>query len=265
MFGVGCVPFVQAPTTLLAMVDSSVGGKTGIDTAHGKNLVGAFYQPSLVVADLNTLKTLPKREFRAGYAEVVKYGALGDAVFFRWLEQNGEAVFGHGAVDERRRVRRQERDDLVYAVETCCQMKAGIVSRDERESGDRALLNLGHTFAHAVEAWAGYSGELLHGEAVALGITLAAQFSFDEGLCGSQVASRLKTHLAGLGLPVSFAEIRRQLGRGPSVDELIGFMEQDKKVKSGEMTLILFRGMGDAFVAPNVKRDRIRAFLQSQL
>ena len=245
--------YVQAPTTLLSQVDSSVGGKTGIDTAHGKNLVGAFHQPSLVLTDLDTLKTLPPREFRAGYAEVVKYGALGDAVFFRWLEQNAGAVFDH------------ERDDLVYAIGTSCRMKAEIVSRDEREAGDRALLNLGHTFGHAIEAWAGYSGEVLHGEAVALGMALAGQFSFGQGYCSSQAPSRLKAHLGEWGLPVSFADLRKQVGRAPTLDELMSFMEQDKKVKGGEMTLVLLRGIGDAFIARNVARSDIRAFLQSQL
>jgi len=247
------VRLVQVPTTLLSQVDSSVGGKTGVDTPHGKNLVGAFHQPSLVLTDLDTLKTLPPREFRSGYAEVVKYGALGDAVFFRWLEQNAEAVFD------------QERDDLAYAIETSCQMKAELVSRDEREAGDRALLNLGHTFGHAIEAWAGYSGEVLHGEAIALGMVLAGLFSFGQGFCGSQVASRLKAHLGEYGLPVSFADLRKQAGRGPGLDELMSFMEQDKKVKDGEMTLVLFRGIGDTFVARNVERSGIRAFLQSQL
>ena len=245
--------YVQAPTTLLSQVDSSVGGKTGIDTSHGKNLVGAFHQPSLVLADLDTLKTLPPREFRAGYAEVVKYGALGDAAFFRWLEQNAGAVFDH------------ERDHLVYAIGTSCRMKAEIVSRDEREAGDRALLNLGHTFGHAIEAWAGYSGAVLHGEAVALGMALAGQFSFGQGYCGSETPARLKAHLSECGLPVSFADLRKQMGRAPTLDELLSFMEQDKKVKDGEMTLVLLRGIGDAFIARNVARSDIRAFLQSQL
>ena len=159
----------------------------------------------------------------------------------------------------------QERDDLAYAIETSCQMKAEIVSRDEREAGDRALLNLGHTFGHAIEAWAGYSGEVLHGEAIALGMVLAGEFSFKQGFCGSQVASRLKTHLGEYGLPVSFADLRKQVGRAPCLDELMSFMEQDKKVKDGEMTLVLFRGMGDTFVARNVARSTIRAFLESQL
>ena len=206
-----------------------------------------------MLTDLDTLKTLPPREFRAGYAEIVKYGALGDAVFFRWLEQNADAVLDH------------ERDHLVYAIGTSCQMKAEIVSRDEREAGDRALLNLGHTFGHAIEAWAGYTGEVLHGEGVALGMALAGQFSFGQGYCGSQVASRLKTHFGECGLPVNFADLRKQVGRAPTLDELMSFMEQDKKVKDGEMTLVLFRGIGDAFVARNVPRSAIRAFLQSQL
>jgi 3-dehydroquinate synthase len=166
------VRLVQIPTTLLAQVDSSVGGKTGIDTRQGKNLIGTFHQPSLVLTDLSTLNSLPDREFRAGYAEVVKYGALGDAVFFEWLEANGSNVFA------------RDSDALTYAILKSCQMKAEIVARDELETGDRALLNLGHTFGHAVEAWAGYSGGLLHGEGVALGMVLAAKFSQARGLCG---------------------------------------------------------------------------------
>jgi 3-dehydroquinate synthase len=247
------VSLVQAPTTLLSQVDSSVGGKTGIDTQHGKNLVGAFYQPSLVLIDLDTLKTLPAREFKSGYAEVVKYGAIGDAVFFRWLEQNASAVFD------------LERDDLAYVVETCCQMKAEIVSRDERESGDRALLNFGHTFGHAIEAWAGYSGEILHGEAIALGMVLAAKFSERQGFCSGTIPHRLKAHLDEWGFVTDFQGLRKKLGRGPSAGELIDFMEQDKKLKGGEMTLILLTGIAGAFVSPNVSRADLRAFLESQL
>ncbi len=247
------VGLVQIPTTLLAQVDSSVGGKTGIDTRHGKNLVGAFHQPSLVLADIDTLKTLPPREFRSGYAEVVKYGAFGDAVFFRWLEQNASAVFD------------QEREALTEAIETSCRIKAEIVSRDERETGDRALLNFGHTFGHAIEAWAGYSGEVLHGEAIAIGMVLAAQFSAQQGLCGTKIPVRLKEHLDEYGLATDFAGLGRQVGRAPTLDELMAFMEQDKKVKDGEMTLVLLRGIGDAFVSRNVPRDGIRAFLGSQL
>ncbi len=247
------VRLVQAPTTLLSQVDSSVGGKTGIDTAHGKNLIGAFHQPSLVLTDLDTLKTLPKREFLSGYAEVVKYGALGDAVFFRWLEQNMEAVFDF------------DQEALAYAIETSCQMKAEIVSRDEKESGDRALLNLGHTFGHAIEAWAGYSGEVLHGEAIAIGMELAFRFSAGKGYCGTRIADRLKQHLIDVGLPVDFAGLRKLTGRAPTLDELMSYIEQDKKVKNGQITLILVRGVGDAFIERNVPKAEIRAFLQSQL
>jgi 3-dehydroquinate synthase len=247
------VRFVQAPTTLLAQVDSSVGGKTGIDTQHGKNLIGAFHQPSLVLADLDTLKTLPKREFLAGYAEVAKYGALGDAVFFRWLEQNIDAILD------------LEEEALTYAIETCCQLKAEIVARDEMESGDRALLNLGHTFGHAIEAWAGYSGGILHGEAVAVGMELAFRFSAARGYCGTRIADRLKQHLSDVGLPVDFDGVRKLTGRAPTVDEMMSYMEQDKKVKDGQITLILVRGVGDAFIERNVPRNEIRAFLQAQL
>ncbi len=247
------VRFVQAPTTLLSQVDSSVGGKTGIDTRHGKNLIGAFHQPSLVLTDIDTLKTLPPREFRSGYAEVAKYGALGDAVFFRWLEQNREAVFDY------------DEEALTYAIETSCQMKAEIVSRDERETGDRALLNFGHTFGHAIEAWAGYSGDVLHGEAIAIGMVLAARYSASKGHCGAKIAARLKEHLEDVGLPGDFAALRQKLGRAPSLDELMTYMEQDKKVKAGQITLILLRGIGDAFASPNEPKDGIRAFLQSEL
>jgi len=247
------VRLVQIPTTLLSQVDSSVGGKTGINSRHGKNLIGAFHQPSLVLADLGTLETLSPREFRAGYAEVVKYGALGDAAFFAWLEANGARVFA------------REPGALTYAIERSCQMKADIVARDELETGDRALLNLGHTFGHAVEAWAGYSGDVLHGEGVALGMVLAAEFSHAQGLCGASVAGRLKAHLGALGLPADFAGLHAQVGRLPDLDSLMTFMEQDKKVKDGEMTLILMRGMGEAFVAPGVPRAAIRAFLEAQL
>ncbi|ADP71807.1 3-dehydroquinate synthase [Rhodomicrobium vannielii ATCC 17100] len=247
------VRVVQVPTTLLAQVDSSVGGKTGIDTQHGKNLVGAFHQPSLVLIDLDTLKTLPPREFRAGYAEVAKYGALGDSVFFRWLEDNAAAIF------------ELDTYPLTDAVETSVRMKAEIVSRDEKEAGDRALLNLGHTFGHAVEAWAGYSGDVLHGEAVALGMVLAARFSEAEGFCAHTVSRRLEDHLAEVGFATTFSELRQRLGRAPTLDELTGFMEQDKKVKDGKMNLVLLSGIGNAFVAKDVARDKIRAFLAAEL
>ncbi len=241
------------PTTLLSQVDSSVGGKTGINSRHGKSLIGAFHQPSLVLADLATLDTLPAREFRAGYAEIVKYGALGDAAFFEWLEANGARVFA------------RDSDALTYAIERSCQMKAAIVARDELETGDRALLNLGHTFGHAVEAWAGYSGDVLHGEAVALGMVLAAQFSESQGLCDASVATRLKRHLGECGFATDFEALHRQVGRIPGLESLLAYMEQDKKVKDGEMTLILMRGIGEAFVAPKVPRQLIRSFLEAQI
>lgn len=247
------VRVVQMPTTLLSQVDSSVGGKTGINSRHGKNLIGAFHQPSLVLSDLATLETLPDREFRSGYAEVVKYGALGDAAFFEWLEANGHRVFA------------RDGDALTHAILRSCEMKAEIVARDELETGDRALLNLGHTFGHAVEAWAGYSGALLHGEAVALGMVLAAKFSEAQRLCGASVAARLKAHFLEIDLPADFESIRAQVGKTPSLQELLAFMEQDKKVTDGQMTLVLLRGLGDAFIARDVPRDAIGAFLQAEL
>jgi shikimate kinase/3-dehydroquinate synthase len=256
-FAAACVKrgvrLVQVPTTLLAQVDSSVGGKTGINSRHGKNLIGAFHQPSLVLADLGTLETLPPREFRAGYAEIVKYGALGNPVFFAWLEANSARVFA------------RETDGLTHAIETSCRMKAEIVARDETETGDRALLNLGHTFGHAAEAWAGYSGALLHGEAVALGMVLAAQFSASQGLCAGDVAIRLTRHLTQSGFAADFKALHAQTGRMPDLDSLLAFMEQDKKVKDGEMTLVLLRKIGEAFIAPKIPRPVIRAFLEAQL
>ena len=247
------VRLVQVPTTLLAQVDSSVGGKTGIDTRQGKNLVGTFHQPSLVLTDLSTLNSLPDREFRAGYAEVVKYGVLGDQVFFEWLEANGSSVFA------------RDSDALTHAILRSCQMKAEIVARDELEKGDRALLNLGHTFGHAVEAWAGYSGAVLHGEGVALGMVLAAKFSQAQGLCGPSVAARLKAHLSEFGLPGDFKSLQAEIGRLPTLEELLAFMEQDKKVRDGQLTLVLLRGIGQSFVASDVPRETIRDFLQAQL
>jgi 3-dehydroquinate synthase len=247
------VRLVQMPTTLLAQVDSSVGGKTGINARHGKNLIGAFHQPSLVLADLSVLESLPVREFGGGYAEIVKYGALGDAVFFEWLESNGARVFA------------RDTDALTHAILRSCQMKAAIVGRDERETGDRALLNLGHTFGHAVEAWAGYSAALLHGESVALGMVLAAQFSEAQRLCGAGVAARLAAHFAEFGLPTDFKSLHAQVGRMPKLDELLAFMEQDKKVRDGQLTLVLLRALGDAYITRDVPRDTIRAFLEAEL
>jgi 3-dehydroquinate synthase len=241
--------YIQVPTTLLAQVDSSVGGKTAINSRHGKNLVGAFYQPILVVADTAVLDTLPPRQFRAGYAEVVKYGLLGDAGFFAWLDANMKDVFGGGAARE-------------HAIATSCRMKAAIVARDERETGDRALLNLGHTFGHALEAAAGFSDRLLHGEAVALGIALAAEFSARLGVLSPDQAARATRHLAGAGLPVRLGEVA---GGVPDADRLMDLMAQDKKVKRGKLTFILMRDIGDAYIAPDIDPAPLRAFLAEKL
>jgi len=241
--------YVQVPTTLLAQVDSSVGGKTAINSRHGKNLVGAFYQPILVVADTAVLDTLPPRQFRAGYAEVVKYGLLGDAGFFAWLEANVKDVLAGGAARE-------------HAIATSCRMKAAIVARDERETGDRALLNLGHTFGHALEAAAGFSDRLLHGEAVALGMALAAEFSARLGVLAPDKVARAIRHLAGAGLPVSLGEVA---GGVPDGDRLMDLMAQDKKVKRGKLTFILLRDIGDAYIAPDIDPAPLRAFLVEKL
>ncbi|MEI7803720.1 MAG: 3-dehydroquinate synthase [Hyphomicrobiales bacterium] len=241
--------FVQVPTSLLAQVDSSVGGKTGINSRHGKNLIGAFHQPVLVVADTALLDTLPARQFRAGYAEVVKYGLLGDAAFFSWLEANGPDIFAGGPARE-------------HAIAVCCRGKAGIVSRDEREMGERALLNLGHTFGHAFEAAAGFSDRLLHGEAVAFGITLAFEFSARKGLLPASDAARAARHLAGAGLPTHLKDLAGPL---PDADRLMELIAQDKKVKRGKLTFILVRGIGAAFVAPDIDAAEVRAFLTEKL
>jgi 3-dehydroquinate synthase len=241
--------FVQVPTTLLAQVDSSVGGKTGINSRHGKNLVGAFHQPILVIADTALLDTLPLREFRAGYAEVAKYGLLGDAAFFAWLEANWQDVFSGATARE-------------HAIAVCCRAKAGIVARDERETGERALLNLGHTFGHALEAGAGFSGRLLHGEAVALGMVLAFDFSARKGLIGASDAARARAHLAAVGLPTHLKDVP---GGVPGVDALMDLIAQDKKVKRGKLTFILVRGIGQAFVENDVSAAEVRAFLADKL
>ncbi len=244
---------VQVPTTLLAQVDSSVGGKTGINTRHGKNLIGSFHQPSLVIADTSALDTLDIRQFRAGYAEIVKYGLLGDAEFFAWLEANWRAVFS-GIGDAR-----------LHAIETSCTAKAAIVAEDEKEFGRRALLNLGHTFGHALEAWAGYSGRLLHGEAVAIGMVLAFAFSEETGLCPEGTSGAVAAHLEAAGLPTTIAEVPRGSGgEGPTSKELLALMAQDKKVKRGRMTLILVRGIGEAFVASSVDPTDVEAFLEAR-
>jgi 3-dehydroquinate synthase len=241
--------YVQLPTTLLAQVDSSVGGKTAIDSVHGKNLIGAFHQPVLVVADTALLDTLPLRQFRAGYAEIVKYGLIGDAAFFAWLEANWRELFAGGAARE-------------HAIAVSCRMKAAIVARDERETGERALLNLGHTFGHALEAAAGFSDRLLHGEAIALGMALAFAFSAQRGLLPWSEAERVERHLATVGLPVRVSSVPGGL---PDGDRLMELIAQDKKVKRGKLTFILARGIGASFIAPDVDATEVRAFLVDKL
>ena len=246
--------FVQVPTTLLAQVDSSVGGKTGINSRHGKNLVGAFHQPILVVADTALLDTLPAREFRAGYAEVAKYGLLGDAKFFALLEANWRDIFSGGKSSGS--LAREQ------AIAACCRMKAAIVARDERETAERALLNLGHTFGHALEAGCGFSGRLLHGEAVALGMALAFDFSAAKGLVGTAEAARARAHLAAVGLPTYLKDVP---GGVPDIDTLMDLIAQDKKVRRGKLTFILVRGIGQAFVENDVSAAEVRTFLADKL
>ncbi len=231
------VRFVQIPTTLLAQVDSSVGGKTGINAAQGKNLIGAFHQPSLVLADIDVLGTLTARDFLAGYGEVVKYGLLGDAAFFEWLEKHGPALATG------------DRNARVEAVRRSVQMKADIVARDETEQGDRALLNLGHTFGHALEAATGYSDRLLHGEGVAIGCALAFELSARIGLCAQECPSRVRAHLKAMGMKTDLRDIPGDL---PDAQGLLALMGQDKKVVQGRQRFILARGIGEAFVTGDV-------------
>lgn len=245
----GC-PFAQIPTTLLAQVDSAVGGKTAVNIRAGKNLVGAFHQPVLVLSDLSALATLANREMRAGYAEIVKYGALGDAGFFDWLDRHSGEVLA------------RKPEALRHAVRRSCEMKAAVVANDERETGARALLNLGHTFGHALEAAAGFSERLLHGEAVAAGLGLAFDYSVSEGLCDPAEAERAKRHLRAAGLPAGF--------EGPAAglstpDALLALMRADKKSSAGAVTLILARRIGEAFIAPGADEARVLKFLQSKM
>ena len=244
------VRFVQIPTSLLAQVDSSVGGKTGINTRHGKNLVGAFHQPSLVIADVDVLGTLTSRDFLAGCGEVVKYGLLGDAAFFEWLEENGPAMAA-GDVAAR-----------VYAVRRSVEMKAEIVVRDETEQGDRALLNLGHTFCHALEAATGYSDRLLHGEGVAIGCALALEVSSKMGLCSQEDPSRLRAFLKNMEMKTDLSDIDGVL---PDAEALVDLMGQDKKVLDGQLRFILTRGIGTAFVTSDVSRELIVDVLDKAL
>ena len=241
--------YVQIPTSVLAQVDSSVGGKTAIDSKHGKNLIGAFHQPLLVIADSALLDTLPARQFRAGYAEIVKYGLIGDAGFFAWLESNWREIFAGGAARE-------------HAIAVSCRMKAAIVARDERESGERALLNLGHTFGHALEAAAGFSDRLLHGEAIALGMALAFGFSAKRGLLPQSETERVKRHLAAVGLPIHLCSVP---GAPTNADRLMELIAQDQKVKRGKLTFILARGIGASFIASDIDATEVRAFLVEKL
>lgn len=241
--------FIQIPTTLLAQVDSSIGGKTAVNSSRGKNLIGAFHQPDLVLADMDVLATLPPREIGAGYAEIVKYGALGDAGFFDWLCDNGEDVLALNG------------EATAYAVAQSCKAKAAIVARDERETGDRALLNLGHTFGHAFEKLTGFGEALLHGEAVAYGMVLAFAYSAETGLCSVEDAERLRAHIQASGLPASMQAV----GNGVfEADALIEAMGQDKKVQAGKMRFILARGIGDTFIAEDVTAETLRPFLMAQ-
>jgi 3-dehydroquinate synthase len=244
------VRFVQIPTSLLAQVDSSVGGKTGINTPQGKNLVGAFHQPVLVLADIDLLSTLPTRDFLAGYGEVVKYGLLGDANFYDWLEENAPDM-ANGNLAHRQR-----------AVLRSVQMKAEIVARDETEEGDRALLNLGHTFCHALEKSTGYSDRLLHGEGVAIGCALAFELSQRMGLCSQEAPSRVRAHLRTMGMKVDLADIPGDL---PNAETLLSYMAQDKKVIDGRLRFILARGIGEAFVADGVPSDVVKTLLTDAL
>src|SRR6476646_674090 len=247
------VDFVQVPTSLLAQVDSSVGGKTGINSPQGKNLLGAFHQPVLVIADTAVLDTLSPRQFRAGYAEVAKYGVLGDEAFFTWLEKNHSDIFKCGAARE-------------HAIATSCRAKAGVVSRDERETGERALLNLGHTFGHALEAATGFSDRLFHGEGVSIGMVLAAEFSAQLGMISESDAARVKRHLAEVGLPTHLQDIAGFAQEGlADADALMALMAQDKKVKRGKLTFILLEAVGRAVVAKDVEPAPVRDFLKDKL
>jgi len=242
--------FVQVPTSLLAQVDSSVGGKTGINTPRGKNLVGVFYQPRLVLADTEVLDTLPLREFRAGYAEVAKYGLINRPDFFAWLEANWQEIFSGGAA-------------RTEAIAECCRAKAEIVEKDERETGDRALLNLGHTFGHALEAATGYDGaRLVHGEAVAIGMVLAHKFSARMNLASPDDSARVEAHLSAVGLPTRPNQIPGGLADAAT---LLSFIAQDKKVTRGALTFILTRGIGQSFIAKDVPGSEVLAFLEDVL
>jgi 3-dehydroquinate synthase len=244
------VQFIQVPTTLLAMVDSSVGGKTGINTKFGKNLIGSFYQPKLVLADIETLKTLPEREVLAGYAEVAKYGLLGDEKFFNELDSkitSAAKIF--------------DDEILTYIIEKSCIAKSEIVSQDEKEGGVRALLNLGHTFGHALEAGLGYDGRILHGEGVAMGMVLAFKFSEFLGLCEKGEAVKVENHFKKLGMKTSVKELPKKF----TIDEMVGYMYQDKKVADGKLVFILAKRIGETFIKKDVLETDLREFLKSEV
>ena len=244
------IDFIQLPTTLLSQVDSSVGGKTAINAAQGKNLIGAFYQPRLVLADVAALASLPARELRAGYGEVVKYGLINDFAFFEWLEKNGADLLAGST------------DALRHAVAVSCRSKAAIVARDEREHGDRALLNLGHTFAHALEAEAGYDGRVLHGEAVSVGLNMAFTLSRRLDLCPSQDSERVRRHLSAMGLPTEAGQLGLD---GLTAEIMLAHMRQDKKVADGQLTFVLARGIGRSFITKDVDEGTVREMLQDAL
>ncbi|MGQ0740881.1 MAG: 3-dehydroquinate synthase [Alphaproteobacteria bacterium] len=243
------VALAQIPTTLLAQVDASIGGKTGINTAQGKNLVGLFNQPRIVITDPTVLGTLPRRELLGGYAEIAKYGLLGDAEFFSWLENHAAAALNGDS------------GALVRAVEQSCRMKAAIVSHDERETGDRALLNLGHTFGHALEAATGYSGKLSHGEGVAIGCVLAFVLSHRSNLCSREDVDRVRRHFESVGLPTRLSQIP---GARPSPNDLLSYMQRDKKATGRKLTFVLARGVGRAFIARDVPIEDVVALLQDE-
>jgi len=254
------VRFVQIPTSLLAQVDSSVGGKTGINSPSGKNLIGAFHQPTLVLADTDLLATLTDRDFLSGYGEVAKYGLLGDTHFFDWLESDGPALKPEGSDTDG--LSEEKMAARVWAVTRSVQMKADIVERDETEQGDRALLNLGHTFCHALEAATGYSDRLLHGEGVAIGCAMAFELSARMGLCSQEEPSRVRAHLKNMGMKTDLSDIEGDL---PDAEALLALMGQDKKVVDGQLRFILARGIGKAFVSADVPADKVLGVLKDAL
>lgn len=249
------IPFIQIPTSLLAQVDSSVGGKTGINTPQGKNLIGAFHQPRLVLVDIGSLKSLSDRHLRAGYAELVKYGLINDASFFDWCEENGSAILNHDSKAQ------------IHAIYKSCASKAALVAEDEKEHGNRALLNLGHTFGHALEAEVGYSDRLIHGEAVAIGTTIAFDLSVRMGICQQNDADRIRRHLGSLGLPTRISDIAKT--NGPQIvwttQKLLDHMGHDKKTEGGKLTFIMAKGIGHSFITNEVPIDLLKATLDDAI